>query len=101
MVVKVFTESNCDWTYSSTLIQAADYCVANGANIISMSLGVDPYSSAENTAFQGYKNRGVLSVAAAGKSGDSTLFYPASYTSVVSVAATDISNNKASFFSIQ
>ncbi|MDQ3511074.1 MAG: S8 family serine peptidase, partial [Pseudomonadota bacterium] len=40
---------------------------------------------------------GVLSIAAAGNAGNTTLSYPASYTSVMSVAATDVNNALASF----
>ena len=97
MIVKVFNGSDCGWTYSSSLIKAADYCIDSGASVISMSLGGPDYSSAENSAFQAYKNKGVLSVAAAGNGGSSSYSYPASYTSVVSVGATDQNNNIASF----
>ena len=54
-------------------------------------------SSAEQAAFDSAFSQGVLSIAAAGNSGDSSFSYPASYNSVMSVAAVDSSGNKANF----
>ncbi len=51
----------------------------------------------EKTAFQNAYDAGVLSVAAAGNNGDSSYSYPASYSSVVSVAAIDSSKQVADF----
>lgn len=87
----------CNWTYSSTLVDAANRCNTAGAKIISMSLGGPSSSATEQNAFQTLANNGVLSIAAAGNDGDSSLSYPASYASVVSVAAVDSANVKAGF----
>ncbi|KRD79913.1 S8 family serine peptidase [Lysobacter sp. Root983] len=87
----------CNWTYSSTLVDAANRCNTAGAKIISMSLGGPTSSTTEQNAFQTLANNGVLSIAAAGNDGDSSLSYPASYSSVVSVAAVDSANVKADF----
>jgi subtilisin family serine protease len=95
-IVKVFGDS-CSWTYSSSLVAAADQCVANGANIISMSLGGNVKSTFEQAAFNDYYSQGVLSVAAAGNAGNNQKSYPASYPSVVSVAAVDSNKQVASF----
>ena len=62
-----------------------------------MSLGDGGPSSTERDAFQTFFEEGILSVAAAGNGGDSSYLYPASYSSVMSVAATDINNVRASF----
>ncbi|EOD12746.1 hypothetical protein EMIHUDRAFT_124541, partial [Emiliania huxleyi CCMP1516] len=51
----------------------------------------------ERDAFQKFFDDGILSIAAAGNGGDSSYFYPASHSSVMSVAATDINNAKAWF----
>ena len=48
-------------------------------------------------AFQTFFDDGILSIAAAGNGGSSSYIYPASYPSVMSGAATDISDAKASF----
>lgn len=95
-VVKVFGD-NCGWTYSSNLVAAVDQCVASGANVINMSLGGPIRSFYENTALNNYYNQGALLVAAAGNDGTTRLSFPASYNSVISVAAVDSNKNVASF----
>lgn len=52
-IVKVFDDDN-NWAYSSGIAYAADACVKAGANIISMSLGGDKRSPAEEDAFDSY-----------------------------------------------
>lgn len=95
-IVRVFGDS-CSWAYSSDLVSAADACKAAGAKVISMSLGGGTPSTTEQTAFQNLWNQGILSVAAAGNGGNSAKSYPASYSSVISVAAVDSSKARASF----
>jgi thermitase len=68
-----------------------------GAKVISMSLGGSSGSSALQTAVRNATNNGSLLVAAAGNSGNSSLSYPAAYAEVVSVAATDHNDARASF----
>ncbi len=68
-----------------------------GAKVISMSLGGSSGSAALQTAVTNATNNGSLLVAAAGNSGNSSLSYPAAYAEVVSVAATDHNDAKASF----
>ncbi len=95
-IVKVFGD-NCAWAYSSDLIDAANRCANAGAKIISMSLGGSLKSVSEERAFQSLYNQGILSVAAAGNDGNTRKSYPASYASVISVAALDENNVVASF----
>jgi serine protease len=96
-IVKVFGDS-CAWTYSSDLITALNTCRGAGAKIVSMSLGggkaIGPW---EERAFNDAYNAGVLSIAAAGNAGNTSLSYPASYNSVVSVAAIDSNKLVADF----
>ncbi|MBT1446305.1 S8 family serine peptidase [Shewanella sp. JM162201] len=94
-VIKVFNESG--WGYSSSLVSAIDTCVANGANVVSMSLGGASSSTTERNAMAAHYNNGVLLIAAAGNDGDNTHSYPASYDSVVSVAAVDSTKQHAAF----
>ena len=68
-----------------------------GAKVISMSLGTTAGSAALQQAVQNATNNGSLLIAAAGNGGNSTLNYPAAYAEVVSVAATDHNDAKASF----
>ena len=101
-IVKVFggntADAGCGWTYTSSLIDAANRCkaAADAAGkklIINMSLGGSTASTTERSGFQSLYDQGVLSIAAAGNDGNTTMSYPASYDSVMSVAAID--SNKA------
>lgn len=96
-VVKVFDGANCGWTYSSTLLDAANRCAQAGARVINMSLGGPDASSAERDGFQQLYAAGVLSVAAAGNDGNTAHSYPASYDSVISVGAVDAAKVVAGF----
>jgi subtilisin family serine protease len=96
-IVKVFDGPECGWSYSSTLANAANICQAAGADIISMSLGGAQKNKQEERAFNNLYAAGILSIAAAGNDGISAYNYPASYSSVVSVAAIDSNMNWADF----
>ncbi len=95
-IVKVFDDDG-RWAYGSNLIAAIDQCKAAGSDVISMSLGGSGSSQAEGGAFQQALDAGILSIAAAGNSGNSNKSYPASYDAVMSVAAVDSSEKVASF----
>lgn len=103
-VVKVFgndVQTSCSWTFSSLLIDAANRCHDAGAKVINMSLGGGS-SRSEQLVFRSLEKRGVLSVAAAGNHGSPAravdgYSYPASYDSVMSVAALDSSKALAAF----
>jgi thermitase len=81
--------ANCiTWTHSK------------GAKVISMSLGGGASTTlhtAVANAWEGGSATGSVLVAAAGNDGNSTVSYPAGYAQVVSVAATDHNDAKASF----
>jgi len=94
-IIKVFNAEG--WGYSSGLISAMDKCVDAGSNIVSMSLGGSRRVQTEKRAFNSYYNQGVLSIAAAGNGGNTAHSYPASYDSVVSVAAVDSGKMHANF----
>ena len=97
-LVKVFDGPSCGWSYSSTLVDAAQKCREAGAKVINMSLGGSFASTTENAAFQDlYDKWNVLSIAAAGNDGTTQMSYPASYDSVISVAAIDSTKALASF----
>lgn len=96
-VVKVFDGASCGWSYASTLVDAANRCASAGAKVINMSLGGSTSSATESNAFATLDSQGILSIAAAGNAGNSSNSYPASYPSVMSVAAVDQNNAKASF----
>src|SRR3954466_3700465 len=69
-----------------------------GVRVISMSLGGGDSTTLHQAVQYAWKNgNGALIVAAAGNDGDATLNYPAAYSEVVSVAATDNHDARASF----
>ncbi|GEM_PF-356997 len=96
-IVKVFDGLECEWSYSSDLIAAAEECQEAGADIINMSLGGAYSSTLERDAFDKLYAEGVLSIAASGNDWNASYNYPASYDSVVSVAAIDENNARANF----
>jgi serine protease len=95
-VVRVFGDDGL-WTYSSTLIDAANRCADGGANVISMSLSGTRKNNTEMRGFDSLYAAGVLSIAAASNDGGTAYAYPASYDSVVSVAAIDEAKLVADF----
>ncbi|MFY8274652.1 S8 family serine peptidase [Pseudoalteromonas sp. SSDWG2] len=95
-IVRVFA-GNGRWAYSSDLAHAIDECQQAGANIVSMSLG-GPFSSPlEERALARSARDNILMIAAAGNSGQAQHSYPASYDSVMSVAAVDSVKKRANF----
>jgi subtilisin family serine protease len=95
-IVKIFNNDGV-WATGSDLVAAIYNCRDNGANVISMSLGGTFKSRTEQKAFDALYDAGILHVAAAGNDGNTRLSYPASYSSVVSVAAVDSDLNIADF----
>jgi serine protease len=104
-IVRVFSggTDGCGWSYSSSVLDAAQRCAQAGTAqgkrvVVNMSLGGSGSSTAERDGFQALHNTGnVLSIAAAGNAGNTAMSYPASYPSVVSVAAVDSNKALASF----
>ncbi|KKO44811.1 peptidase S8 [Arsukibacterium ikkense] len=94
-IIKVFNEGG--WGYSSTLASAVNTCVSNGSTVINMSLGGAGSSTTESNAMQAAFDQGVLLIAAAGNDGNTAMSYPASYNSVISVAAVDKNKQLADF----
>lgn len=84
--------------FGSTIMAAVNACVNAGSNIISMSLGGPVRMALEEETFErAYRENNVLSIAAAGNSGNRAYSYPASYSSVMSVAAVNRNKALASF----
>lgn len=94
--VKIFNNAG-SWAYGSDVVRAIEQCQAAGSNIISMSIGGGAPSEAERQAFEIANDAGMLHIAAAGNSANSTLSYPASYDEVMSVGALDSSKQIAYF----
>ncbi|WP_206483311.1 S8 family serine peptidase [Thalassotalea sp. G2M2-11] len=87
-IVRVFN-SRGEYAYASDIAGAIEDCQAAGSNIVSMSLGGSFSNPLEERAINQLARDGVLMIAAAGNAGQAQHSYPASYDSVVSVAAID------------
>jgi subtilisin family serine protease len=88
--------------YLSAVASGIDWCVAHGIKVANMSLGASSGSATLQASCDAANAAGVLLIAAAGNSGDGStatneIGYPASYASVVSVAAIDSGDVLASF----
>lgn len=81
---------------SAVLDDAIEDAVANGANVIQMSLTVVP-TTAINTAIQNAVDNGVIVICASGNGSSSSVSYPASNNNVIAVGAINSSNLRADF----
>lgn len=98
MPIKVLNESG--YGYLSDVAKGIYYAADNGARIINMSLGTDYDSDTLKEAVQYAANKGVLLVGAAGNSYGAPCSYPAAYSSVICVVATDQDNKLAGFSNV-
>ncbi|MEK7493861.1 MAG: S8 family peptidase [Patescibacteria group bacterium] len=78
--------------YLSDVIDGIDWAVANGMQVVNISLGTTADVQSLHDAVIRAHNAGVVVVAAAGNSGGSVI-YPAAYSEAIAVAATDFSNS--------
>ncbi|MGQ5178047.1 S8 family serine peptidase [Bacillus halotolerans] len=80
------------------LLKGIDWSIANGMDIVNMSLGTSSDSQILHDAMDKAYEKGVLLVAASGNEGNGKpVNYPAAYSSVVAVSATDQHNQLAAF----
>jgi len=94
-VVRVF--DNQGRFFGSDVTAAAEICREADARIINMSFGGPRSLSTENDTFNILADEGIISIGAAGNDGNTEFSYPASYSTVISVAAVDSNMNLASF----
>ncbi|MDR4433500.1 S8 family peptidase [Bacillus tequilensis] len=81
-----------------SLLQGIDWSITNRMDIINMSLGTTADSQILHDAVDKAYEQGVLLVAASGNDGNGKpVDYPAAYSSVVAVSATNENNQLASF----
>ncbi|TDO15707.1 minor extracellular protease Epr [Bacillus subtilis] len=80
------------------LLQGIDWSIANRMDIVNMSLGTTSDSQILHDAVDKAYEQGVLLVAASGNDGNGKpVNYPAAYSSVIAVSATNENNQLASF----
>jgi len=80
--------------YLSDIISALDWSVANGMQVVNMSLGTTSDIQSFHDAIIRVYNAGITEVAAAGNSGPTanSVNFPGAYPEVIGVAATDSSD---------
>ena len=86
--------------YDSDVSEGIIWAADNGADVINLSLTGPNRSAILKRAVDYAWNKGAVVVAAAGNSGDGTVQYPAAYDNAIAVAATDRSDNRASFSTV-
>ena len=80
-----------------TITKAIRYAVRNKVGVINMSFGISTNSRTVREAVAAAIAANIVVTGSAGNANSSTPQYPASYPSVLSVAATDVADKKGSF----
>ncbi|MBW2990418.1 S8 family peptidase [Candidatus Woesearchaeota archaeon] len=80
----------------SDAISGVEWVLDNDMDVVSMSFGFDGYSQIFKEVVEDAYDEGILLVGASGND-DSSVVYPAAYTSVVAVGAVDEDNIRAGF----
>ncbi|HIW34365.1 MAG TPA: S8 family peptidase [Candidatus Paenibacillus intestinavium] len=94
--VKAFDQNGS--AYVSDIIQAIDWCVRNGMDVINMSFGMKTRSKAMLNAVIRAYNKGVIIVASSGnESKKKSIDYPARYPHTIAVGATNSLRKVAPF----
>ncbi len=93
--VKVL-DSQGSGTYSD-IVAGIDWAISNNMDVISMSLGGSVGDVALQDALQRAYDAGIVNVAASGNDYANSISYPAKYSTVIAVGATDSSDVRASF----
>lgn len=99
MAIKVCSDAG--WCWSDDVARGIIYASDNGAQVINLSLSGSSIAADEKAAIDYADSKGVLVVAASGNDGpsDNSIDYPAAYYKVVSVGATDSTDQIASWSS--
>ena len=80
-----------------TITKAIRYAIRNKVGVINMSFGISTNSRTVREAVAAAITANIVVTGSAGNANSSTPQYPASYSSVLSVAATDLADKKGSF----
>ena len=82
---------------TTNIIEGINYAVANGADVINISIGGVAYNATYEATVNNAVAAGVVIVAAAGNRGTDAPSYPGDYSGTISVIATNSNNNRTSF----
>jgi hypothetical protein len=86
--------------YISDLVKGVDWAINQRLQILNFSLGTTYDSKVLQNKLKEAHNSGIILVAASGNTSGGSLLYPAAYTEVIAVGATDANDNLASFSSL-
>jgi subtilisin family serine protease len=95
MPLRVFDDNGSTDVFS--IVKAIHYAREHGVQVMNMSFGLDGNYKAVQSAITAAQNANVTIVASAGNANTSVAQYPAAYSGVISVAAIDNGDRKASF----
>lgn len=84
------------WGYSSWIAEGIRSCIAQGANVVSMSLGSNSPSQVIHDAVKAAHQAGLIVVSAAGNDGG-PVGWPAAFPESLAISASDIQNRIAGF----
>lgn len=87
-IARIFPDDKYTTT-SGTVLQAAEWCSAQGSNIINLSIAAERFTFTDASVYRELQLQGILLVAAAGNWGTEAYSFPASFDSVVSVGSVD------------
>jgi subtilisin family serine protease len=96
-VAGIKAANNSGYFYDSANVPAFLYLADMGMKVVSMSFFADSVTPAEKDAVDYCWSKGVVLCAAAGNDSSVIPYYPGAYEHVISVAATDGSDNRAWF----
>ncbi|MFC4447980.1 S8 family serine peptidase [Halorussus aquaticus] len=82
---------------TADIADAVEWATDQGADIINMSLGGGGYTSTMKNAVQYAVSNGALPICAAGNNGSSSVSYPAAYSECMAISAVNSNENLASF----
>ncbi len=94
IAVKAANDNNPNGIYGAS---GVSWAMNNGAHVVSMSFGGTGYSQTEQNLFNAGAANGIVFIAAAGNDNNTIAHYPSNYDNVISVAATNENDSKASF----
>ncbi|MGM0653696.1 MAG: S8 family peptidase, partial [Bacillota bacterium] len=84
----------------SSVVAGIEWANDQNIPVINMSLGLNTYNKTLQDAVDNAYANGLLMVAAVGNTSGGSVFYPAAYSSVIAVAASDSSDRLAPFSSV-
>jgi serine protease len=93
MPIKIFDHLGSVW--SQSVIDALAYAIDNDADVINMSFGGSSPSTVEETLTDEAAAAGIIPVAASGNSGNTVVQYPAGYSNVIAVGASNPNGSRS------